>query len=84
MSVNKFISHLGSGSMYDLAKKAPGQKSNFYDRIIYAGYPIKPSELAGEILTYTKDRIVGSKDVYEHFVHGYCTIKFAISFKSFF
>ena len=70
MSANNFVGHLGSGSIYDIAKKAPGVGSNFYERILFAGYPIKPKELAGEILTYTKDNIVGSKDPYEHFVHA--------------
>ena len=70
MAVNNFLGHLGSGKMTDTAKKAPGRGSNFYERILYSGYPIKPGSLAGEILTYTKFRIVGSKDPYKNFVHA--------------
>jgi len=70
MSINDFIGHLGSGTKYDIARKAPGMGSNFYERIIFAGYPIQPGELAGEIVTYTKYKIVGSKDIYENFVHA--------------
>ncbi len=70
MAVNNFLGHLGSGTMYDVARKAPGAGSNFYERIIASGYPIRSGELAGEILTYTKDSTVGSQDAYEHFVHA--------------
>lgn len=62
ISMHKSISHLGSGDVSDVARKAPGRGSNFYERIIYFGYPIKPGEIAGEIITYTKYRITGSKD----------------------
>jgi len=67
ISVNKHLTHLGSGTKYDLAKKDDGRGSNFYERILYSGYPVKPGELAGEILTYTKYRITGNKDPLENF-----------------
>lgn len=70
MSSKNFLGHMGSGSDTDPARKAPGEGSNFYERIIYFGYPIKPREVAGEILTYTKYRIVGNKIPYEHFKHA--------------
>jgi uncharacterized protein YkwD len=70
MAVNKFLGHLGSGGTTDLAKRAIGSRSNFYERIIYSGYPVKPGELAGEILTYTKFRIVGNQDPYANFQHA--------------
>lgn len=70
MSSKNFLGHMGSGSDTDPAKKAPGQGSNFYERIIYFGYPIKPQEVAGEIITYTKFRVVGNQAPYEHFTHA--------------
>ncbi len=70
MAVHNFISHLGSGGRTDYARKAPGQGSTFYDRIIFYGYPAKPGHLAGEILTITKDKIVGTRDVMPHFKHA--------------
>ncbi len=70
MRNNNFLSHLGSGTEYDVARKAPGVGSNFYERILYFGYPIQPNELAGEILSYTKYRIVGSKDPEKGFKHA--------------
>jgi len=70
MAINNFLGHLGSGKATDPARKGPGQGSNFYERIMYSGYPIKPGSLAGEILTYTKFRIVGNQEPYEHFVHA--------------
>ena len=70
MASNNFLGHLGSGKDLDFARKAPGQGSNFYERIIFFGYPIKPRQLAGEIITYTKDHIVMSKEPMPHFKHA--------------
>jgi len=70
MASNNFLGHLGSGKAIDFARKGPGQGSNFYERIIFFGYPIKPGQLAGEILTYTKDNIVGSIEPMPHFKHS--------------
>ncbi len=70
MRNNNFLSHLGSGTKYDVARKAPGVGSNFYERILYFGYPIQPNELAGEILSYTKFRIVGTQDPEQGFKHA--------------
>ena len=70
MASNNFLGHLGSGKYLDFARKAPGVGSNFYERILFFGYPIKPRQLAGEILTYTKDNIVGSKEPMPHFKHS--------------
>jgi uncharacterized protein YkwD len=67
MSFNNHLTHLGSGTKYDLAKKDDGRGSNFYERILYSGYPVKSGELAGEILTYTKYSITGNKDPLENF-----------------
>ena len=70
MASNNYLGHLGSGKDLDFARKAPGQGSNFYERIIFFGYPIKPRQLAGEIITYTKDHIVISKESMPHFKHA--------------
>jgi len=70
MASNNFLGHLGSGNDLDFARKGPGQGSNFYERIIFFGYPIKPTQLAGEIITYTKDNIVMSKEPMSHFKHS--------------
>jgi uncharacterized protein YkwD len=70
MASNNFLGHLGSGKALDFARKAPGQGSNFYERIIFFGYPIRPTQLAGEILTYTKDNIVMSPEPMPHFKHS--------------
>jgi len=70
MAVHKFISHLGSGERTDYARKAPGQGSNFYERIIFYGYPAQAGSTAGEILTVTKDSIVGTREVMPHFQHA--------------
>ncbi len=70
MASNNFLGHVGSGKATDKARKGMGRGSNFYERIIYAGYPIMPGRLAGEVLTYTKYSIVGNQDPYEHFMHA--------------
>ena len=70
MAKNDFLGHLGSGKDTDPARKGPGQGSNFYERILYSGYPIKPGSLAGEILTYTKFRLAGTQDPYRLFVRA--------------
>ncbi len=70
MAMHNFLGHLGSGTSTDVARKALGRGSNFYERILYFGYPIKPGELAGEILTYTKYNIVGDRQPLDHFDHA--------------
>jgi len=70
MALHHFLGHIGSGTSSDMAKKALGVGSNFYERIIFFGYPIQPGQLAGEIITYTKFRIVGNRDTYENFKHA--------------
>ncbi len=70
MATNNFLGHIGSGKATDLARKSNGRGSNFYERIVRFGYPMKAGELAGEILTYTKDRVVGNRDNYFHFIHA--------------
>lgn len=70
MAANGFLGHMGSGTALDEAKKAPGQGSNFYERILYYGYPIKAGQLAGEIISYTKFNIVGNEETYPHLVHA--------------
>ncbi len=70
LAIHRYISHLGSGDRSDYARKAPGVGSNFYERIIFYGYPAKPNRLSGEILAVTKDRIVGTKEVMPHFKHA--------------
>jgi len=70
MAANNFLGHMGSGTLTDPARKREGVGSNFYERIMYHGYPIKPGSLAGEIITYSKFNIVGNQDPYQHFVHA--------------
>ncbi len=70
MEQNKFLGHMGSGTEFDSARKGPGNGSNFYERILHYGYPVKPGELAGEIISYTKYRIVGSQEPYANFTHA--------------
>jgi uncharacterized protein YkwD len=70
MATNNFLGHIGSGRATDLARKSNGRGSNFYERIMRFGYPIRGGLIAGEVVTYTKDNIVGNKDVYFHFIHA--------------
>jgi len=70
MATSNFIGHLGSGSCLDFARKDSKHGSNFYERILFFGYPIKATQLAGEIITYTKDRVVLSKEPMPHFKHA--------------
>ena len=70
MATNRFLGHIGSGRATDLARKSNGRGSNFYERIMRFGYPIRGGGLAGEVVTYTKDSVVGNKDVYFHFIHA--------------
>ncbi len=70
MALHHFLGHMGSGTSTDLARKSLGVGSNFYERILFFGYPVKPGELAGEIITYTKYRIVGSKNSLANFSHA--------------
>jgi len=70
MRKNNFLGHLGSGTEFDVARKGPGQGSNFYERILHFGYPVQPTELAGEIISYTKFRIVGTQDPEQGFKHA--------------
>ena len=70
MALNNHFSHLGSGKKTDIARKAPGVGSNFYERIIFFGYDMKPGSLAGEIITYTKLNIVGTYKTLPNFEHA--------------
>ena len=70
MATHHYLGHMGSGTSTDVARKALGAGSNFYERILYFGYPVKPGELAGEILTYTKYNIVGNRQPLDHFDHA--------------
>ncbi len=70
MATNNFLGHIGSGRVTDLARKSNGRGSNFYERIMRFGYPIRGGSIAGEVVTYTKDTIVGNRDIYFHFIHA--------------
>jgi len=67
MATNHFLSHTGSGTQTDPARKAPGVGSNFFERILFFGYPAKKYDLVGENITYIKDSIVSSKKKFESF-----------------
>ncbi|NPA27822.1 MAG: CAP domain-containing protein [Epsilonproteobacteria bacterium] len=70
MAINNYFSHQGSGTKTDIAKEAPGKGSQFYERIVFFGYPLKPKRKTGEIITYTKFKIVGESDILAHFDHA--------------
>jgi uncharacterized protein YkwD len=67
MAVNHFVQHDGSGTATDPARKAIGLGSTFIDRIVFFGYPAKTHNLVGETITYTKNNLVKSKDIKNHF-----------------
>ncbi len=56
MALNNFLSHIGSGTSSDPARKAPGVGSNFMERIIFFGYPMRAYDLVGENVTLTKTK----------------------------
>ncbi len=60
MAESGIVSHAGSGTSYDPAKKAIGIGSTFIDRIEYFGYPIKKGQLVGENLNRTAIKITKS------------------------
>jgi len=65
MATNHFLSHTGSGTQTDPAKKAPGVGSNFFERILFFGYPAKAYDLVGENITFIKRKY--AKDRFESF-----------------
>jgi len=67
MAVNHFIQHDGSGTATDPARKANGIGSTFIDRIIFFGYPAKTHDLVGETIAHTKNSVIKSEDLREHF-----------------
>jgi len=67
MAINNFLKHTGSGTIVDIAKPSNGVGSLFFERIIFFGYPVKPKQLTGENITYTKIKVVGTKDEFTHF-----------------
>jgi uncharacterized protein YkwD len=48
MAVNKYLSHRGSNTSYDIAGIALNKQSNFIDRIKYFGFPFTAGNLIGE------------------------------------
>ncbi len=67
MVKHNFLSHTGSGTSYDPARKAPGKGSSYIDRIEFFGIPVKPSMLVGENITFTYLRNVKSDKVMPNF-----------------
>ncbi len=67
MALNRKLSHKGSGTDTDLAKRAAGVGSTHIERILYFGYPNKVGNLLGETITYTKLKRSGSNDYFSHF-----------------
>ena len=60
MAESGVISHAGTGTSYDPAKKAMGIGSTFIDRIKYFGYPVKKGQLVGENLNRTSIKLTKS------------------------
>ncbi len=67
MAINNKLSHTGSGTETDPAKKSIGIGSTYVERILYFGYPNKPGKLLGESLAFTKFNKNSKKDYYDHF-----------------
>jgi len=55
MALNSKLTHNGSGTNSDIARKMPGVGSNFFERILFFGYPAKTYDLVGEDITHIKN-----------------------------
>jgi len=62
MALSQKLSHIGSGTATDPAKKSIGVGSTHIDRILYFGFPKRVNKLVGEEITYTKFNITGSQN----------------------
>jgi len=70
MALNNFVKHTGSGTKYDVAKKAPGKGSTFIDRIKYFGFPVKKGNLVGENITRLSIKKTQTDDFMSNFKRG--------------
>jgi len=70
MALNNFVKHTGSGTQYDVAKKAPGMGSTFIDRIKFFGFPMKSGNLVGENITRLSIKKTQSDDYIANFKRG--------------
>ena len=63
MAVNNYLKHIGSGTELDPAKSAYNTGSTFIERILYFGYPGKPSDMLGEDLNRVSIKLTKSADL---------------------
>jgi len=67
MAINRFVSHDGSGTSYDVGKTVAGIGSKFYERILALGYPAIPHTIFGETLGVIKTNITGDDHLFPNF-----------------
>ncbi len=67
MQMHNFLSHIGSGTATDPARKAVGVGSSYMDRIEFFGIPVKPHMLVGENITFTYFKNVKSDKIMPNF-----------------
>jgi len=67
MALNNIFSHNGSGTSQDIAKKAQGVGSRFYERISYFGYPVRANTIIGETLGMSKTNLTHSNKLFPNF-----------------
>ena len=67
MKEHNTLSHTGSGTLSDPAKKTIGVGSSYMDRIEFFGIPVKPHMLVGENITFTYFRNVKSDQIMPNF-----------------
>ena len=70
MAVNKFVRHIGSGTITDPAKSDIGMGSTFIDRIKFYKYPVVTGSLVGENITRLSIKTTGSPDFIKNFKRG--------------
>ena len=63
MAINNYVKHIGSGTDLDPAKSEYNTGSTFIERILYFGYPGKPSDLLGENLNRVSIKMTKSSDL---------------------
>ena len=67
MAMNHKLTHDGSGTESDVARKMPSVGSNFFERILFFGYPAKANDLVGENITHVKFSSIKSQDKMKSF-----------------
>jgi len=67
MAVNRYLSHKGSNTSYDIAGNALNKQSSFIDRIKYFGFPFTAGNLVGENIAKISTKYTRSDDVLENY-----------------